>query len=159
MNHQKVTGLGVLALGLLLFLVIIPVGVDEPSNVEHLALAPQFWPKIIAAIISLMGILLFFRQPGVESEDEAETDEKWTARIPGFVVTFVALFGFYFLTPHLGMVVPGMVLILGMMLFAGERRFLMIVTISLAVPLLLYFFFVHVASIPIPLGIFEALRG
>ncbi|MFT7532515.1 MAG: putative tricarboxylic transport membrane protein [Gammaproteobacteria bacterium] len=54
---------------------------------------------------------------------------------------------------------PGMVMIFGLMMFAGERRFLLAAAIAISIPLLLYFFFVHIASIPIPLGIFESLRG
>ena len=57
------------------------------------------------------------------------------------------------------MVVPGMVLIFTLMLFAGERRYMLALSIAVVTPLVLYFFFVHVANIPIPLGVFESLRG
>jgi len=55
------------------------------------------------------------------------------------------------------MVVPGMALIFILMIFSGYRRWWLIILLSLLVPILLYGFFVHVANIPIPLGIFESL--
>ena len=57
------------------------------------------------------------------------------------------------------MVVPGAALIFVLMAFGGERRWLLAAAVAAGVPLLLYAFFVHVAGIPIPLGVFETLRG
>ena len=74
-------------------------------------------------------------------------------------MVLATLFVFYFLIDHLGMVVPGIAVIFGMMWFAGERRYALMATVAVVVPVLLYVFFVHVANIPIPLGIFESLRG
>ena len=71
----------------------------------------------------------------------------------------MASIGFYVLIPFLGMVVPGMAVIFGLMVLGGERRWLLAAAVAAGVPLLLYVFFVHVAGIPIPLGIFETLRG
>jgi hypothetical protein len=56
-------------------------------------------------------------------------------------------------------VVPGVALIFGLMVFGGERRWGLAATVAAGVPILLYAFFVHVAGIPIPLGVFETLRG
>ena len=154
MYYERIIGLGVVALGLLLFFVIIPIGVVEPSNVSHLALAPQFWPKIISIMIGAMGVILVMRaKPG------EPVSRQWLGRLPGLIVALGALFGFYFLIPPLGMVVPGMALIFGLMWYAGERNLIRSILIACAVPILLYCFFVYIANIPIPLGVFESLRG
>jgi putative tricarboxylic transport membrane protein len=162
LNQSRFTGIGVVALGLVLYFILIPVGVVEPGNIKHMALAPRFWPKIIAAIIAIMGVLLIIKPAEVlkeDSEGDKNQSRSWRDRTPGFSVAFGSLLTFYFLIPHLGMVLPGMVMIFGLMMFAGERRFLLAAAIAISIPLLLYFFFVHIASIPIPLGIFESLRG
>ena len=179
MIRERVTGLGVLVLGLLIFFVLIPAGVDRPGNVEHAALAPDFWPRIIAAIIALTGLLLTIRPvPEGDSEEDGQrgADEVgaggggegrrggeaaagWPRRLPGLAVTLGALFAFYFLVPFLGMVVSGAVLAFGLMRYAGERRWLAGAAIAAGIPVLLYVFFVYVASIPLPLGVFEHLRG
>ena len=166
MIRERLTGIGVLVLGLLIFFVLIPAGIDRPGSVEHAALAPDFWPRIIAGIIMLMGLFLTVR-PAAEDEGEEHGDSGggeaveaaagWTHRLPGLAVALGTLFAFYFLIPYLGMVAPGIAVILGLMVYAGERRWPMGIAIALCVPILLYVFFVHVASVPIPLGMFESL--
>lgn len=157
MIRERLTGIGVLLIGILVFFVLIPYGIDQPDNVKHLALAPNFWPKIIAAIIAVMGLLLAVK-PGSRSETGGE-DDAWAQRLPGLAVSLGSLFAFYFLIPPLGMVATGAALIFGLMLFAGERRWQLGVAVALGIPLLLYVFFTYVAGIPIPLGVFESLRG
>ena len=163
MIRERLTGAGVALLGLLIFTVLIPWGIDQPGNVEHMALAPDFWPQIIAVIMMVLGVLQAIRPaPDDDDDDDEDTGEdsgRWLHRVPGLAVALGALFGFYVLIPTLGMVVPGMAVILGLMAFGGERRWLLAAAVAAGVPLLLYVFFVHVAGIPIPLGVFEALRG
>ena len=97
--------------------------------------------------------------PDDDDEDGGDDSGRLLHRLPRLAVVLGALFGFYVLIPSLGMVGPGMVIIFGLMVFGGERRWLPATLIATGVPILLYLFFVHVASIPIPLGIFETLRG
>ena len=159
MIRERFTGVGVLLVGILVFFVLIPYGIDQPENVKHAALAPNFWPKIIAAVIAAMGLLLAVK-PGREAGSETGGDDgAWAQRLPGLAVSLGSLFAFYFLIPYLGMVAAGAALAFGLMLFAGERRWPLGVAVALGIPILLYVFFTYVASIPIPLGVFESLRG
>ena len=158
MKKQRAIGGGVLALGVLAFFVLIPAGVDNPASIAHLSLSPDFWPRIISAVFALMGLLMLVK-PGGAGEPAGEDSTAWRSRLPRLAIVLAALFGFYYVIPHLGMVVPGMVFISALMRFAGERRYPLMLGISTATPLLLYFFFTQVANIPIPLGVFEALRG
>lgn len=159
MNNERMLGLAVLVLGLATFFVLIPVGIVTPSNIRTLALSPDFWPKIVAAIFSLMGLMMIIKPaPAITAENSVEK-ESFVQRLPRLTVVLGSLFGFYFLEPFLGMVVPGMVLIFGLMAFAGERRWGLMLCVAVTVPTLLYCFFSFVASIPIPLGIFESIRG
>ena len=160
MIRERLTGVGVSLLGLLILTVLIPWGIDQPGNVEHTALAPDFWPRIIAVIMMVLGVLQAVRPvPDDDGEDGGEDSGRWLHRVPGLAVALGALFGFYVLIPSLGMVAPGVAVIFGLMVFGGERRWLLAAVVAAAVPLLLYAFFVHVAGIPIPLGVFETLRG
>ena len=164
MIGERLIGAGVALLGLLIFSVLIPYGIDRPGNVEHAALAPEFWPRIIAVIMMALGVLLALG-PVPDDEDEdgdgdgGEDSGRWLHRLPGLAAALGALFGFHVLIPSLGMVVPGAALIFGLMVLAGERRWLLAAAVAAGVPILLYAFFVHVAGIPIPLGVFETLRG
>ncbi|MDD9821661.1 MAG: tripartite tricarboxylate transporter TctB family protein [Gammaproteobacteria bacterium] len=165
MRAERITGGGVLALGLLVFFALIPAGVDSPANVSHLSLAPDFWPRIIAAVLALMGLFMLLHpgrgQTGGDSQPvESPAARPSTARrLLRLGVVLAALFGFYVLIPRAGMVAPGIAFIFALMWFAGERRWRLMAAVAVAAPLLLYFFFTQVAGIPIPLGVFEALRG
>lgn len=164
-QKQKMIGLGILGLGLVLFFGFIPAGVDRPNEIAHATLSPAFWPRLIAMALALMGVLLFLSSAhGEEKSADAASEGlpetlPWTRQLAHLGIVLGALFGFYFVVPVLGMVLPAVVLIFGLMWFAQERRLRLMLTISLLTPLLLYFFFVTVAKIPIPLGLFEALRG
>ena len=108
----------------------------------------------------VLGVLQALRPvPDDEDEDGGEDSGRWLHRLPGLAVALGALFGFYVLIPSLGMVVPGVAVIFALMVFGGERRWVLAATVAAGVPILLYAFFVHVAGIPIPLGVFETLRG
>ena len=157
MNQERLTGIFILLIGLAVFFLLIPVGIVSPSNVDQIALSPDFWPRIVAGIIAVMGVLMIIK-PAPENGSEPDPIVL-PNRISGLLLCLVSLFGFYFLIPHLGMVASGMLIIPGLMIFAGERRWLLILTLSVLTPLLLYFFFVHVANVPMPLGYFEFLRG
>ena len=159
MIRERLTGVGVALLGLAIFFVLIPWGIDQPGNVEHTALAPDFWPQIIAVIMMALGVLQALRPAPDDDDEGGEDSRRWLHRVPGLAVALGALFGFYVLIPPLGMVVPGVAVIFALMVFGGERRWLLAATVAAGVPILLYAFFVHIAGIPIPLGVFETLRG
>jgi len=157
MHSERVTGIIILLLGIATFFILIPKGIVVPSNIEVLALSPDFWPRIVAALFSLCGVTMIFQSTAEKSDSENEASI--TSRIPRLTITLLALFAFYFVIPQLGMVVPAIALIFGMMFFSGERRWVMMATTAIVTPLLLYVFFVYIANIPIPLGIFESIRG
>jgi putative tricarboxylic transport membrane protein len=162
MTGEKIEGVVVFLLGVLMYFVLIPVGIDSPSNLDHITLSPNFWPSIISAIFGLMGLLMIIMPDKKKDEVNLELAEAAEIiNLPYYfyrlTVVLIALFCFYFLIDSLGMVVPGIVVIFSMMLFAGEKRIAFAIFISVLVPILLYVFFVHIASIPIPLGIFESL--
>lgn len=157
---SRLIGIGVFALGLALFFALIPIGIDSPGQVSHMTLAPDFWPRIISALFALTGVLLCLR-PGAPADNAENVDssDSWQHRLPRLAVILAALFGFYFGINRFGMVVPGMLILFALMWFAGERRWRLMAGIAFGMPVLLYFFFTAVANIPIPLGMFEFLRG
>ncbi|MBX2885928.1 MAG: tripartite tricarboxylate transporter TctB family protein [Granulosicoccus sp.] len=157
MSSDRITGIIIVFLGLATFFVLIPKGIVVPGNLEVLALSPDFWPRIVAVMFTLCGLVMCLQNHSAPSSDSL--DIPVTSRIPRLAITLAALFGFYFAIPKLGMVAPAILLIFGMMFFSGERRWGLMIITAIFAPVLLYVFFVYVANIPIPLGVFEALRG
>lgn len=152
MFQDRLTGVCITLIGAAIFAVLVPVGIVVPSNVGQLALSPDFWPRIVAAVIFLMGIVMVFNP--ARSDDQAGR-LVWKKRFPGLCVVGTCLFGFHLLIPFLGMVAGGMAVILILMWYAGERNLYRLFGIALTVPVILYLFFVQVARIPLPLGWFE----
>ncbi|MBF2760193.1 MAG: tripartite tricarboxylate transporter TctB family protein [Ectothiorhodospiraceae bacterium AqS1] len=166
----RLTGFGILAIGLTLFFVLIPQGIDTPSRIDHITLAPDFWPRIVSAILAAMGLwLILFPGPDedadADADSDADTDNAAKDRSPIFgsqarlAAALTLLFAYYLAIDRLGMVLPGMILIALLSLIAGERRPWHLILPALCLPMLLYVFFVYMASVPIPLGVFEFLRG
>ena len=158
MSKQRIVGLVALALGLATIFILIPVGIVSPQDVQHIALAPEFWPLIVASVFSVMALIILVRPTQPEESDDVESAVvPWKQRFPRLAVILVSLFAFYYLVPFLGMVFTGIVLIAGLMLYAGERRWKLIVPLAIVMPIALYLFFLKVANIPIPLGMFETM--
>lgn len=160
MTLNRLVGVFFLVFGAFSYFILIPQGIVVPSNIQHFTTSPAFWPNIITVIIAIMGLLLVLQNSDVEdTEVELEDHTSWKTRAPRLLIILSMLFAFYFSIEKFGMVAPAMLLILILMLFAGYRRWSLILLFSILVPTALYFFFTHVANIPIPLGIFETLRG
>lgn len=154
MTSARLIGVAVTLLGALTLTVLIPYGIVSPSDVASLALAPEFWPYIIASLFTLMGVMLTV-WPDQTQPHEFTLVEFIRHRVPRLAAVLGGLFAYYLVVPFAGMVVPAMVLIFGLSWFAGETRFKMLATISVLIPVLLTAFFQFVANIPIPLGVFE----
>ncbi len=161
LNQDAITGAVYLALGLLVVFVLIPLGVDEPSNVEFAELAPAYWPRIISLALAALGFGMLLRtalnvRKGVTQEvDEDDTPSGTMFWRAGLVIA--GTFVLYAVLETLGFVLTGAIALVILMLFAGERRPLYLGLISIGVPMLLYLFFTKAASIPLPAGILEPL--
>lgn len=161
-RRDVAAALAFLGLGLGAVFYLIPQGVTVPSTVRNAALSPDFWPRLIAygaiaASIFLLIESLTLRQPPIDTEDPGETAQYQLETWPGLLraaALIVALFVFYVSLVTLGVVAPSVVVLFAMMLFFGERKLWLVALLSFLVPVLLYLFFRHVASVPIPLGIF-----
>ena len=156
MTLNRLLGIFFLIVGVLSYFVLIPKGIVVPKSIQHFTTSPAFWPSIIIVIISIMGLLLMLQKDSTNDADEAiEESTSWKTRTPRLLIILAMLFAFYFSIEKFGMVVPAILLIFILMLFAGFRRWSLIFLFSILVPIVLYFFFTHVANIPIPLGMFE----
>lgn len=156
----------VMTLGaLFMLLVIIPVSVQVPKSNKVVALSPDFWIKIIVWFSLFLGVYLIVQ--GLLSARQELSKEKIAAiklaqtrhhsfgkSIVMVCVAVANLFLYYFLIQWLGMVLASSISILTFGLLCGERRIKILLPIAVLLPVGLYYFFLKVASIPMPLGIF-----
>jgi putative tricarboxylic transport membrane protein len=157
----------VLSAGTLFMLfVIVPISVQVPKSNKVLALSPDFWIKIILWFMLLLGVQLLYQ--GLKTAKELLADEEIAAiedakthRHPMgrsvfmVMVAITNLFVYFFLIDWLGMVIASIISVITFALLCGERRIKIILPIAVILPIGLYYFFLKVAHIPMPLGIFE----
>lgn len=161
LSPNAMAGAAYLALGLLMVFVLIPIGVDEPANVEFAVLAPAYWPRVICLVLAALGTGMLIRLWLNTRSGEGESDEG-ASPFKGLLlwrvgVVIVGTFVLYALLEPLGFVLAGALALALLLLFAGERRPLHVALISIGVPMLLYLFFTKAASIPIPAGLLEPI--
>ena len=144
--------LGVLCsvIAIFLWFYAIPQWVSAPSNVSRLVLSPTFWPLIIAALIGLCGAYLLFID-NRQTADEIESLEQPENRTTGFIRLFmaaVAMVLFLISVETAGF----MILFLVMIFIVTQTISIRFFVIAVILPVALYGFFAHVASVAIPQG-------
>ena len=168
-------GVVVVAMAALGALVLIPVGIVLPDGIDIPALSPDFWPYIIMGVLGFAGLVivlqaLFAMRPGAARPDGAgaaadeSADELDEELYPGPVqalrlgLVVVWLLALYALVPEISMAVATGITLAFLAWFAGERRWKIVLPTAILLPVLLHLFFVYVADVPLPTGIFEAWR-
>lgn len=156
-------GLGVFltAASLMVLFWLIPVGIQSPGNITEVALAPAFWPQIIiigmavlSGVLALQGVLRLrrIRQGAEEPEPPVGRDVVGKVKV---VAAIALLFAYYWVMTWGGIVVPSMLAIIVFTALYGERRIHYYGPLGVVFTLALYYFFLKVAQVPMPLGIFE----
>lgn len=151
---------------LFMLFVIVPISVQVPKSNKVLALSPDFWIKIILWFMLFLGVQILYQGLKTAKEllddEEIETIEEAKARshpmghsILMVLIAIANLFVYFFLIDWLGMVIASFVSVITFALLCGERRIKIILPIAVILPIGLYYFFLKVAHIPMPLGIFE----
>lgn len=160
-NKQVQTrlGLGAIAFSLFLILAAIPNWVSEPSNVPHLVLSPTFWPYTLSALMGLTGLGLLVtglsQTAGGETVGEPISDSgKGYMRLAAMGVVMICAM---FLMSRLGMVWTSMLIFIASIFILKTRYPIAAVICAIAIPLVLYAFFAHVAGVAIPQGDFVRL--
>lgn len=158
LHSSVVLGVGIIAFAILLDIYLIPTWVITPENVSIVVLSPDFWPFIISSLLVIGGVLLLLQYIFVTRRVEP-VDLKPVELGPSVRVALVAvLMVFYYLVmPWLGMVWSSVIAYLLFVAIIGFPRKVMAIIISIAMPLLLYGFFNHVAGVPIPQAEFLVL--
>ncbi len=160
-NSDFILGLIIIALALIGTFFFIPKGVVLPDDVETRALSPDFWPLTIMILLGVAGIALTIQAKFGKPITDDETESVMRPLGEGLIrvaIVIAWLIGMYFAIPIIGMPIACALTFAAMTLFAGERRWKYILPIAILLPAFLYVFFVYVANVPLPTGIYEAWK-
>ena len=154
MKRDLWAGLIMVALALLMMFVLIPVGVVEPKKIKYAALSPSYYPRFVTYVLLALGAAISVRamvfSRAHSDNDPVDIRPDASRR---YVWVFVILALYAATITWLGFIVTSAVALLATFWLAGERRLYLSVPIAVLLPLGLYFFFLKVASVPIPLGV------
>lgn len=150
-------GAGAAAFGVFLLFIAIPQSISKPSNIRVAVLSPTFWPVIIASMFIVLGALLLIREWFTSPADESSTDESVELPIgvqawSRLLIMAVMMAAMIWAIPRIGMVWASMATVILFMLLVRSRRPVISLIVAVALPLLLYAFFAHVAGVAIPQG-------
>ena len=151
LHRQTLIGIFALLAGLFLMIVAIPQWVSAPSNVRNIILSPVFWPYTLSGLTILIGLGLTVT--GFYSNEDMASEP---ADIPGgygrLLIMALVMAIYMFGLPRLGMVWTSMLAFLATAFLVRTSHPKIAVICALFVPLALYVFFAHVASVAIPQG-------
>lgn len=153
----------------LMYFVVIPFAVDVPKSVKIKSLSPAYWPKIITVTTAFLSLLILLsgiaekksNSAGCIVSQQAKGDGITSAQKRGLALymrpamIMITLVVYFLILEPLGIVTASMI---GFLLFAvifGEKKVKILLPITILLPISLYYFFVKVANIPLPLGMWE----
>lgn len=125
---------------------LLSIGMDVSTGFDPGGLTARFFPILLPAILVLLGLILLLR-PGPRTIDEF-LPRQAVAR----VVSFAGLFLIYALSfRHMDFRVGTLVFVLLAMLVLGERRFVYLATVPIAVSLLAFGIFRYGFGVLLPI--------
>ena len=150
-------GVAIVVLALVTIYLFIPAGV-VPSQGPR-ALSPRFWPTLVAWFLAFAGAVVvagaFLRATRAEGARDAEAEAR-DGRAPAILRGLAAVAGmyaFYFLLPHLGMLLASILFVILSSTLLGARNWVAVLSVGIGIPLVLYLFFTRVAATPLPKGV------
>lgn len=163
---DAILGVVLVSGSILLLTVLIPIGVQVPKSNKVLALSPDFWMKIIVYSTLIIGLTILYKgvkrareglneEEIVELEDELKHKKDFGRAVLGAFTAVAGLFVYLYLIDLIGMIAASITAFLAFVLLSGERRMQIAIPLGVILPFCLYYFFLKVAGIPMPLGIFE----
>lgn len=154
-NRNLVSAVLMLAFGACVIWVLIPAGVAEPKKIKYAALSPSYYPRLVAVALMMLGAGVLLRTLTEARQNYQAAEDRHPQATPRIVGFFLILLFFALTLKWLGFIVAATVAMFLALLLGGERRFWLTIPLAVLTPLLLYFFFLKIARIPIPLGILE----
>lgn len=138
--------------------VMIPKGIDVPTVHDPGQLSPSAYPLWIATVAFSLSLLLTF----VSLFRARLSSRQMVRHVPWDVVfrvgagfALLMLFGVF--SQEIGMILGSFLLYAFYAGLSGERNWTRLILVDVCLCCLLYFFFVKLAALPVPLGPFQSL--
>jgi len=155
--------IAVFAIAVVLVAFLIPAQINEPGYIKSKYLSPAFAPRMFSIFLGVVALVLLaqslVRLKKQPKESDAQTGEKAppdanARRGPVLAVLLWVSCCLFVLTVELfGILGPSILYLGGVMFYFGQRRWPLILSIMILVPLILYLFLHNIANVQFPAGI------
>ena len=154
-EHKKTLSLGLFFVGVSLFnhFYVIPNQIFVPQQASFPGLSPAFYPKILTILLGFLGIVL-----AVQSLRSSYMKEERSEQVIGITafsryISVIALSALYvYFIDLAGWLSTTIVILFVLMRLYGSKRWFLIFTLSIIVPLILFLFFEKIALVRLPRG-------
>lgn len=120
----------------------------------------RFFPKLMGFVLVILSFIMslenYFQRPSQEGADSAEEEQKKPDKkgwLRLFSVGVICLF-YFILFEALGYLISSVLFMLGFLLVLGNRKWYVLLSLSILAPLSVYVFFKILLESPLPEGIF-----
>lgn len=144
-------GLGMAILFGTIFAVVIPRSVPVPPNIEIASTRPDFWPRILCAILVVLS-LAHAATSFLGARRAGSSEASGAALSPRHLGITVLLFAYYLAIEPLGIVPSSALAFAALARIYGKGTTLAVASTAIALPCALYFLFSRVMGIPLPTG-------
>lgn len=152
--------LGIVAV---LYWQIIPAQISVPAMIKSPYLSPAFSPRVFTLYLGIMAVILLLisltnREKSKPAKDLASGEKKMKLKIAVkeqllVFAIWLACVLYIFSIYLIGIIIPSALLLGCLMFLFGQKRWTIIVSILIIVPLTLYLFFHELANVSFPKGI------
>lgn len=149
-NFNHTTALAIAALAVAL-LAAVPYQVDKPGRLFGRALSaldPTLYPRLVFVLLLVIAIGYFLVSGRLRELNQFRTIDSQGYFNVG--VTIFCILAYAFALPQLGFVVSGIVLMLVLTVFYGNRNHYMTVAVSVLAPLAIYYGATRLLLISLP---------
>ncbi len=126
-------------------------------NPDYLAISASFFPTLVAAIMILCSISMLIKALIKPKSYEPLTAEQKRGYLRGLLTILVCLL-YVMLFKPLGYIPSSMLAVFALMIIFGNRRWPVIIVITVLFPILLYVAFRYGLRIRLPVGILTFLK-
>ncbi|MES0883955.1 tripartite tricarboxylate transporter TctB family protein [Roseibium sp. SCP14] len=147
-------GVAAIAAAVFLYFYAIPAWVASPGQVPVAVMSPLFWPNVLAGMTGIIGLALVAKSRNSTAEalkQDAENRRPALLRLAAMAIVMVAVM---YLIPRLGMVWTCMIAFAISAFIMNTRHRGAALISAVIIPLVLYFFFAHIAGVAVPQGNF-----
>jgi len=156
-------GAGFAIASLALIFIVNPLAVEVPTaSVSEIgSVTPRFFPNFTSILMFIFSIFLLISAFNKKNTNDnsyssfsfKDNESRYTLFIR--LLSMFMLLIFPFISSFLGIILGGFVLYILYAIFCGERNWPRAILGSVTCILILYYFFVKIASVPLPLGFID----